>query len=125
MAERSACVGTPRLQRTPVPPSHEPHQPHGEAAPPDFMCAAACGSLGRFGNCVFQYVVTALLAQRAGLRLCVPEAARLHLWFASAAQLERLEDDAVFALPLVADRCGPARRPAHRGKLWKLWRVPR
>lgn len=36
------------------------------------VCGAACGSLGLFGNSLFQYIGVRLLANRAGLRLVLP-----------------------------------------------------
>ncbi|GFR43428.1 hypothetical protein Agub_g4509, partial [Astrephomene gubernaculifera] len=83
----------------------------------DFVCAAAVGSLGLFGNSVLQLIACKLLADRAGLQLVLPRpwADKYGAYFPAVAELERIDAEEAYALPLVADRVVLS----HPG--WRTW----
>ena len=61
------------------------------------------GSLGLFGNSLFQLAYAALLAERHGLALAVPERWRWRRFLQTSAW-RALPDESAWALPVVADR---------------------
>lgn len=70
----------------------------------DSVCASCLGALGRFGNGVFQLLACALLAERAGLVLAIPDSWAHAAVFEGASGWHHLPAADAYRLPLVADR---------------------